>query len=333
MKKILFLGLMIGLVAMAACLSDDTSDAMGDSERITFQSEGFKIVGDLYIPLDYETGDKLPAIVITPTASGVKEQTAGIYARKLAAKGLIALAFDHRHWGESEGEPRYLEDPFRKADDIANAVSFMRTRPEVDPERIGGMAICAGASFMVLNALTDKRIKAVGIVSGVFDLQGTLFGGGPESETGPGKEAYMALLDMVGDARQTYFETGESQYVDVIPDVTEDSHPFWVAAYDYFRTERGATPNWENKYNLISYAKLSCFSALPVAHLLSPTPILAIVGTESPNATGSQAFFDNAGEPKEIFWIEGANHQELFDFEEYVNPAVDKLAEFYAANM
>lgn len=303
------------------------------AERITFQSEGCKIVGDLYIPDGYKSGDKLPAIVITPTASGVKEQTAGIYAKKLSEKGLIALAFDHRNWGESEGEPRFLEDPFKKADDIANAVSFVRTRAEVDPDKVGGMAVCAGASFMVLNALTDKRIKAIGIVSGVFDLQGTLFGGGPESATGPGKEAFMGLLGMVGEARQKYFETGESQFVPVIPDVSEDSHPFWIAAYDYFRTDRGSCPNWKNDYNIMSFGKLACFSALPVAHLLAPTPVLAIVGSESPNAAGSQTFFDNAEEPKEIFWIEGSNHQELFDLDKYVDPAVEKLAEFYTKSM
>ena len=47
---------------------------------------------------------------------GVKEQTAGMYAEKLAEFGYVL--WDASHQGESEGSPKYLEDPFARTEDV-----------------------------------------------------------------------------------------------------------------------------------------------------------------------------------------------------------------------
>ncbi|WP_199820892.1 alpha/beta hydrolase [Streptomyces fulvoviolaceus] len=114
---------------------------------VHFRSGEITVAGHLYLPEDYETGQKRAAVVTVSPGGGIKEQTSGRYARELCDRGFVALAFDHRSYGESEGYPRHDEDPFAKIEDIKNAVTYLGNRPEVDPDRIGAMGICGGGGY------------------------------------------------------------------------------------------------------------------------------------------------------------------------------------------
>ena len=111
-------------------------------ERVEFDADGIRLVGDLHAP---SASGRMPGLVLTGPFTGVRDQVSGLYAERLAAAGYVALAFDHRNFGESGGEPRRHEDPQGKLSDLRAAVSLLRSRPEVDSERIGTVGICLAA--------------------------------------------------------------------------------------------------------------------------------------------------------------------------------------------
>lgn len=130
--------------------------------KVKFKNRNWDTVAHLHLPDNFDESQNYPGIVCVHPGSSVKEQTAGLYAQKLAEKGFIALAYDASFQGESGGEPRYLEDPTTRVEDIRYAVDYLTTLNFINEKRIGLLGICAGAN----TAMTEKRIKAVGTVVG-----------------------------------------------------------------------------------------------------------------------------------------------------------------------
>lgn len=134
-------------------------------KRVTFKNNQLTIVGNMYFPQDFDESLTYPAIVVGHPAGGVKEQTAGLYAERLAQLGYVTLAYDASYQGESEGEPRHLEDPQARVEDIRAAVDYFTTVPFIDNDRIGLVGICASGAYVIKAAQTDKRVKAVAGIS------------------------------------------------------------------------------------------------------------------------------------------------------------------------
>jgi len=286
--------------------------------KVTFLSEGIKLAGNVYIPENYKEGKKLPAIIFITPATGVKEQVAGVYAKKLAEKGFITLAFDHQSYGESEGEPRTTENIFKKSEDIRSAVSFMRSLEQVDKNRIGATGICAGGGYIIQTAVGERRINAVATVSGTLMFKGNVAAAGGE-----------AILKMAGEARQKYDETGEVTYIPIIAEPNAESNSFVREAYEYYINNQDKYPTWKNQVDASAFANLAAFDIKDIVSSLTPTPVLFIAGTNAVTGPLSQNAFDNANEPKELFWVDRATHISMYYNEEHINQASEKLDEFF----
>ena len=286
--------------------------------KVTFKCFGTKIVGNLFTPENYKEGEKLPAIILVTPATGVKEQVAGTYAEKLAEKGFITLAFDHRTYGESDGEPRSTEDIFSKSEDIKSAVSFMRSLEQVDKDKIGVTGICGGAGYLVQTAAGERRIKALATISGTLMMKGTIVASGGE-----------AVLQMAGEARQLYDETGEVTYVPVIAEATAESNQFVREAYDYYVGNQDKYPTWKNQMAVFAFPNLAALDIQSVVSSLAPTPVLFIAGSDAMTGPLSQNAYDHAQEPKELYWVDGATHVSMYYNEEHINQATGQLDKFF----
>ena len=98
------------------------------TSKISFPNRNFgnlTMAGVINFPEGFDASKKYPAVVVSHPGGGVKEQTAGLYARKLAEAGFVTLAYDASYQGESGGEPRQLENPPVRTEDVSAAI---RTR-------------------------------------------------------------------------------------------------------------------------------------------------------------------------------------------------------------
>ncbi|MDY0943539.1 alpha/beta hydrolase [Priestia megaterium] len=298
-------------------------------KSVTFKNGHLNMAGNLYLPEGFDESKKYSGIVVVHPGGGVKEQTAGVYAQNLSDNGFVALAFDASCQGESEGEPRLLEDPYARVEDVRCAVDYLTTLPYVDQEKIGALGICAGGGYVVAAAPTERRIKAVATVSAV-DI-GAMFRGEASVET------QLQTLEEVAKQRTAEVNGAEAHFLTYAPDTLEEmdeNTPVLMReAYDYYRTPRAQHPNSPNRFLFTSVDKLMAFSATTQISDYLTQPMLMIAGTEADTRAYSEKFYELSNGPKEIFWIEGATHIAMYDIPEYVGQAVTKLTEFFQKNI
>ncbi|MFE1766918.1 alpha/beta hydrolase [Streptomyces angustmyceticus] len=293
-------------------------------EGVALPSEGTELVGDLYRPASQPAGDASPAVVVVGSWTTVKEQMAGRYAAGLARRGVTALAFDFRGYGGSKGEPQNFESPERKIEDILSAVGYLKSRPDVDSSRIGALGICAGSGYVAVAASRNPEIRSVAMVAPwlhdrtlVQDIYG-----GPD-----GIRERMAQGEA---ARERYESTGE---VDYVPAASEaDAHAAMYGPFDYYlNADRGAVPQWGNRFAVMSWPQWLTFDPIAVApRCTAPTFML-----HSPDAAvpdGARRFHDALTAPKELRWTTGTQF-DFYDQESTVEPALDSVGAHFGRTL
>lgn len=316
------------------------ADNFYTSDKVTVQKVNFKnqyqmnVSGNLFTPKNLDASTKSPAIVVGHPMGAVKEQSANLYATKLAEQGFVTLSLDLSFWGESEGLPRNAVSPDIYAEDFSAAVDFLGTRPFVDKERIGALGICGSGSFVISAAKIDPRMKAIATVS-MYDMGAANRNGLKHSQT---LEQRKETIAQAAQQRYVEFTGGKTLYTSgTVHKLDENTHPIQREFYDFYRTPRGEyTPASSSKEltthpTLTSNIKFMNFYPFNDIETISPRPMLFITGAEAHSREFSEEAYKLAGQPKELVIIPGAGHVDLYDRVDLI--PFDKLASFFQSHL
>ncbi len=282
-------------------------------------------------PDGFNESKRYPAIVVSHPGGGVKEQTAGLYARKLAKEGFVSIAFDASYQGESTGERRQLEDPYIRTEDVSAVIDYLTTLPYVDSERIGAMGICAGAGYTANAAIDDRRIKAVGTVSAINI--GSMFRNGWDNNI---KSAdAIPVLENGSKARTAEASGAATVTIPLAPLRKEDApNKELEEAWEYYHTPRCEYPTALGFATARSLNQIITYDAFNMAEVFLTQPLQVVAGSVAGSKWMSDDLYKRAASKnKNYHVVEGANHMSLYDVPQYVNEAVSTLAPFFKANL
>lgn len=288
-----------------------------DVQKVTFENQyKMKVTGNLFTPKNLDANRKNPAIIVGHPMGAVKEQSANLYATKMAEQGFVTLSLDLSFWGESEGKPRNAVSPDIYAEDFSAAVDYLGTRPNIDRERIGVIGICGSGSFAVSAAKIDPRLKAIATVS-MYDMGAANRNALRHSLT---VEQRKQVIKDAAEQRYVEFTGGETKYTSgTVHEITEKSHPIEIEFYEFYRTPRGeftpdgSSPKLTTHPTLTSNVKFMNFYPFNDIETISPRPMLFIAGETAHSIEFSEEAYKLAAEPKELLIVKGAGHVDLYD--------------------
>ena len=321
-------------------LSSKNYNTFKVSDRVEFYQVRFKnqfkmeVVGHLFIQKHLDRNARHAAIIVGHPMGAVKEQSADVYASNMADKGFITLAIDLSFWGESQGEPRNSVAPDIYAEDFSAAVDFLGTRPFIDREKIGVLGVCGSGSFVISAAKIDPRMKAIATVS-MYDM------GAANRDALNHSQSLEQRKQIIADAvqqRYAEFTGGQTKYTGgTVHSLDENTHPIQREFYDFYRTDRGAytpkggSPQTTTHPTLSSNVKFMNFYPFNDIETISPRPMLFITGDQAHSKEFSEAAYKRAGQPKELYYVKGAGHVDLYDKTDLI--PFDKLALFFKTHL
>lgn len=343
MFKSIALGVILSTAGTSAVFAADRpadADNFYRSDKVEVQKVTFKnqykmnIAGNLYLPKDMDKSKKHAAIIVGHPMGAVKEQSADLYAVKMAERGFVTMSVDLAFWGGSDGQPRNAVAPELYAETFSAAVDYLGTGPFADREKIGAIGICGSGSFAISAAKIDPRLKAVATIS-MYDM-------GAANRNGLNHSLTLAqrkqIIADAAEQRYVEFQGGATKYTSgTVHEITEKSNPIEREFYDFYRTPRGeftpagSSPLLTTHPTLSSNTKFMNFYPFYDIETISPRPLLFITGDQAHSKEFSEDAYKRAAEPKELYYVAGAGHVDLYDRVELI--PFDKLESFFKANL
>jgi hypothetical protein fulcA4_05060 len=343
MFKSIALGVILSTAGTSAVFAADRpadADNFYRSDKVEVQKVTFKnqykmnIAGNLYLPKDMDKSKKHAAIIVGHPMGAVKEQSADLYAVKMAERGFVTMSVDLAFWGGSNGQPRNAVAPELYAETFSAAVDYLGTGSFADREKIGAIGICGSGSFAISAAKIDPRLKAVATIS-MYDM-------GAANRNGLNHSLTLAqrkqIIADAAEQRYVEFQGGATKYTSgTVHEITEKSNPIEREFYDFYRTPRGeftpagSSPLLTTHPTLSSNTKFMNFYPFNDIETISPRPLLFITGDQAHSKEFSEDAYKRAAEPKELYYVAGAGHVDLYDRVELI--PFDKLESFFKANL
>jgi uncharacterized protein len=235
--------------------------------HIEFDARGTTLRGWLYRPV--HTGARAPAVVLAHGFSAVKEMFLDGYAEVFAAAGFIALVFDRRNLGASDGLPRQEVDPWADVADYRDAVSFLGTLPFVDRDRIALWGTSYGGGVALAAAALDRRVRCV--VSQVPMLQ-------------PARAVATLpppLLELLRADREARYRGAAPMMTAVC--ARDPRTPAVLTTPDVWAFKEESEPRapaWRNQVTLRSVENLAAWDPVAFGSQLGSTPALVLVAED-----------------------------------------------------
>ena len=290
--------------------------------KVSFYSDGLKIAGVLYEP-DNAGGKSCPGIVMVQGMLGIKEQFWFPHvASRFAALGYVALIWDYRGAGESEGEHGRLF-PLELAEDIRNALTYLETQPKVDPERLALAGWSFGGGMAPYVAGIDERVKCAISVIGWGDGERWMRSVRRYSE-------WLEFRDRVAEDRKSRVLTGKSGLLELGEILVRDP-----SSKDGAVRERilGKIPNMQGfkptPVSLASADKILEFRPIDVVDLISPRAMLYIVAENDVVTPADDVIdmYEITEEPKKLWVIPGLPHNGVYE-EPYLGQVIEMTTDW-----
>jgi dienelactone hydrolase len=313
-----FTAALAGMLLSGSALAADFS-----TKRVEFLSGDDRVVGTLYVPAGAEA--PTAAVVVEGPQTNHRDMVPGTYATKLAAAGFVALTFDHRSFGESGGAVRDFENPAMKVEDIRNAVSFLKSRPEVRADAIGLLGVCSGAGYSAAAAAALPELKALVTIAGFYHDPAVF-----RSWLGANYDARVALGRA---ARIKYEATGEVDYMkNVSTAAGEELAMPGQEAYDYYGTARNTGARWANRSATMFFEPFLQFNSIDSgARIEAATMVIHSDTALVPE--GAKRFYGSLPGEKKLHWMNTKQHISFYDEQPVVDEAAARATEWFEAKL
>jgi uncharacterized protein len=289
--------------------------------QISFYSEGFKLEGTIYLPDDYQPGEKRPAIIPNSGYNGFNEFYPRLFARNLTENGYVCFGFDYRGFAQSEGpQGRVILD--EQVQDIKNAITFLQIQEEVDPENIGLIGWGMGASNVVRVAASDDRVKAVAALNGFFNGERWL-------KSIHSYVEWVEIKKMIEEDRILRVTTGSSKNED--PFI---HYPLDPATNDYVQKELAILSPFGKLTQLQFTDSIISLNADKVAKDIE-CPLFVAHGKDNllHPVDESIHFYEAATEPKQLYIIDGKHNDFMYHGHPVFKDLINQLESFFGKEL